>query len=161
MPDHLCRGGTRQAPPFVATAALFNLFVPKLFMSLMIQDMMLTCTSETSSYHDIFSLFNLKPIISVVLAKPCMRNPPVIFLFFDANGSVKPSPAYDIPVAVNPYNCKTCLREPSCPSNLFSYYFFRELFFNFVVDWLNDGPFAKCGHDIIQLEPELYLKSKA
>lgn len=128
MPDHLCHGGTRQAPPLVATAALFNLFVPKLFMSLMIQDVVLTCTSETSSYHDIFSLFNLKPIIRVVLAKPCMRNPPVSLLLFDANSWVKPSPAYDIPVAVNPYNCKTHLWEPSCPSNPFSYYFFQRLF---------------------------------
>lgn len=103
-PDHLCDKGTRQAPPFVATGALLNLFVPKLFMSVMIQDTVPACTSESSGYCDIVSLFKWKPIINVVLAKPCMRDPSVCLLLSDANGSVKPGPAYGIPAAVNCYS---------------------------------------------------------
>lgn len=129
-PDHLYAEGTRQEPPFVAAGALL-----KLFMSLMIQVTVLTCTSETSSYRDMVSLFKRKPIINVVLAKPCMRDPPVRLLLSDANGSVKPGPAYGIPAAANCYNCTAHLWEPRCPSsNLFSYMFSRG-FFDFMVDF--------------------------
>lgn len=71
------------------TRALCDFSLLKLLLFLMTPDRVLTCPAETSSFCDIFRLFQSELIISLALARPHVRNLHVIMYLFEASRPIK------------------------------------------------------------------------